>query len=494
MPANNTEYVPPVFEVYSVYGRQYRKAVIDPPWSHGLRRKGDKSEQKNKAAKPSSEPELQAPKVESKPDKPSTGNETKSQPTTQKELVVNARSGKPYDVYVGRRHKDIVGSDWKWGNPFAIGRDGDRAEVIEKFEQWILEPEQAELLQEAKQTLAGKVLACWCSPLPCHGDVLARLANSGDESKASQKQPVDGDGYHILQEGPTNFFHRLEVAAESLPFLVGKNGSNLKAIMNDTSTNITVKDAENVLEIRGTSRGNVAEARTRLDISVTLAADKLPGTHFISVPLQDDRVQAKLGEFAEQALALKSSGLDRSILNPPKKLHLTCFVLRLHSPAQLAAAKNILQQATSELQAISSHNPLQLTLKHLAVMGDDVKNANVVYVKVAENEGLDKLKKLCKTLIERLQQADLLSPAEISHQALLDRKGDVAIKFHATVINTKNRLPAQPQRVPIDASLLFARLGGLDLGDITVPALHLSLMQGRTSDGYYPCAQELPLV
>lgn len=32
-------------------------------------------------------------------------------------------------VYIGR------GS--KWGNPFVIGRDGDRAEVITKYERWL---------------------------------------------------------------------------------------------------------------------------------------------------------------------------------------------------------------------------------------------------------------------------------------------------------------------------------------------------------------------
>lgn len=407
--------------------------------------------------------------------------------------MINVRSGKPYDVYIGRRHKDIVGSDWKWGNPFAIGRDGDRAEVIDKFEQWIMEPEQAELLQEARRTLAGKVLGCWCSPLACHGDVLARLANSGgEESKGQKQQAVANDGYHIIQEGPTNFFHRLEVAAESLPFLVGKSGSNLKAIMHDTSTTITVKDTENAIEIRGTSRENVAEARTRLDISVVLAEDKLPYTHFISVPLQNTQTQAKLGEFAEQAIALKVRGMDRSILSPPKKLHLTCFVLRLQSPAQLAAAKDILQQLTPELQAVAA-GPLKLNLKGLAVMGDDAKEANVVYAKVAENEGLAKLKRLCKALIARLQQADLLSPAEISHQNLLDEAGEVSIKFHATVINTKHRQPAQPQRVAVDASPLLEALGGLDLGEFAVPALQLSCMQGRSSEGYYPSALELPL-
>jgi hypothetical protein len=70
----------------------------------------------------------------------------------------------PFDVYIGRPSK--------WGNPFVIGRDGTRDEVIEKYRRWITR--QPALLADIK-TLAGKTLGCWCAPQPCHGDVLAEL-------------------------------------------------------------------------------------------------------------------------------------------------------------------------------------------------------------------------------------------------------------------------------------------------------------------------------
>lgn len=71
-----------------------------------------------------------------------------------------------YDVYIGRPSK--------WGNPFIIWQDGNRAEVIRKYEEWIkTQPELMASLHE----LRGKVLGCWCSPWACHGDVLVRLAN-----------------------------------------------------------------------------------------------------------------------------------------------------------------------------------------------------------------------------------------------------------------------------------------------------------------------------
>lgn len=72
-----------------------------------------------------------------------------------------------YDVYIGRPSK--------WGNPFAIGKHGSRAEVIAKYRAWAT---ASGLDKAAKAELQGKVLGCWCSPHPCHGDVLAEWANT----------------------------------------------------------------------------------------------------------------------------------------------------------------------------------------------------------------------------------------------------------------------------------------------------------------------------
>ena len=75
----------------------------------------------------------------------------------------------PYDVYIGRPSK--------WGNPFQIGVDGNREQVIEKYRKWIKrQPHLLEQLQE----LNGKRLGCWCFPKKCHGDVLVELIESED--------------------------------------------------------------------------------------------------------------------------------------------------------------------------------------------------------------------------------------------------------------------------------------------------------------------------
>jgi hypothetical protein len=82
-------------------------------------------------------------------------------------LIVNCRETSAFDLYVGR--------PTKWGNPFEIGRDGSRADVIRKYERWLVRQPH---LMNALPELRGKVLGCWCSPLPCHAEVLIRLANA----------------------------------------------------------------------------------------------------------------------------------------------------------------------------------------------------------------------------------------------------------------------------------------------------------------------------
>lgn len=58
----------------------------------------------------------------------------------------------------------------RWGNPFTIGDDGDRAQVIGKYAAYYL-PHKPALIADLG-TLKGKALGCWCAPEPCHGDIL----------------------------------------------------------------------------------------------------------------------------------------------------------------------------------------------------------------------------------------------------------------------------------------------------------------------------------
>ena len=92
--------------------------------------------------------------------------------------VLNLRHEELSDaVYVGRAspRRGLVES--AFANPYKIGQDGTRAEVIQKYLSWLLG--RQELLLRLPD-LRGRRLACWCSPEPCHADVLVELVDADE--------------------------------------------------------------------------------------------------------------------------------------------------------------------------------------------------------------------------------------------------------------------------------------------------------------------------
>ena len=88
--------------------------------------------------------------------------------------VVHLRK-EPYDVRIDRLTQ--------WGNPFHIGPDASRDEVIALYKRWATSSQDpaAVWIREHVHELRGKVLGCWCAPSRCHGDVLLEMAEHAHE-------------------------------------------------------------------------------------------------------------------------------------------------------------------------------------------------------------------------------------------------------------------------------------------------------------------------
>jgi len=85
--------------------------------------------------------------------------------------VVNIRKEKA-DVYIGR------GSSF--GNPFVIGKDSDREQVIGKYQVYFYSRLSSdEAFKQQVLALRGKTLGCFCKPKACHGDVIVEYLNGG---------------------------------------------------------------------------------------------------------------------------------------------------------------------------------------------------------------------------------------------------------------------------------------------------------------------------
>lgn len=90
--------------------------------------------------------------------------------------IGNKRKG-DQGIYVGRPNP--------LGNPFVIGRDGEREDVIAKYSEWLnvllQDPDSIQSREIGRLTqLARKqdiTLVCWCCPLACHAEVIRDAIN-----------------------------------------------------------------------------------------------------------------------------------------------------------------------------------------------------------------------------------------------------------------------------------------------------------------------------
>lgn len=76
-------------------------------------------------------------------------------------------------VYIGRAGKGFAGT---FGNPFLLKNEKDRANVLEQYRVYLEDRIKTdENFREQVLSLKDKILVCFCSPKPCHGDILAEM-------------------------------------------------------------------------------------------------------------------------------------------------------------------------------------------------------------------------------------------------------------------------------------------------------------------------------
>jgi len=98
--------------------------------------------------------------------------------------VINIESGEPYNIYIGKKSEE---QDGYFGNPF----DTKVAQMLDVpfTREWSIEmyrnhfeiqiqcnPKFKSRILELK----GKRLGCFCSPLMCHGNIIADYLNNLD--------------------------------------------------------------------------------------------------------------------------------------------------------------------------------------------------------------------------------------------------------------------------------------------------------------------------
>jgi hypothetical protein len=109
--------------------------------------------------------------------------------------VVNIHRGHEFDVYIGRDDDGIT------DELFACPRDIrasviGREEMIRQYRGYVFaNPEIVRACRELK----GLRLGCFCAPEPCHGDVLAEIADT-DFPKAPEQERRSRSTFKPLRE------------------------------------------------------------------------------------------------------------------------------------------------------------------------------------------------------------------------------------------------------------------------------------------------------
>lgn len=87
-------------------------------------------------------------------------------------------------VYIGRRNPlltSLAGYDGYFGNPFAIGKDGDRQTVLGLYRIYFNEKIKNDPEFKSRiEALKNKILVCYCKPEECHGDVIKEYLDQGE--------------------------------------------------------------------------------------------------------------------------------------------------------------------------------------------------------------------------------------------------------------------------------------------------------------------------
>lgn len=303
----------------------------------------------------------------------------------------------------------------------------------------------------------------------------------------------------IRKEGEL-FTYRMHVPSAFFGNIIGKGGQMRTRLQTETGATITVPKQGSTSEdiiIKAEREKAIVSAKTRIDVLVQQAKDKMDYTHFLSIPLTPikDKVKQWQDEITQKYTPENTRGFDPSILLAPEKMHLTVLMLKLFSAQEINKAKELLKQASAQVYDLLGSRSEVVRLQGLDIMNDDPSAADVVYIKVQE-VGDKRLIPVCDHLTKLFYEAGLASSP------------DRALKLHATLVNTRYRRTLSwgeeggddegrggqrgTQRQPFDATDMLRKYGNIDFGQHRLIGIHLSERGRFAADtGFYHCVSSI---
>ena len=186
-----------------------------------------------------------------------------------------------------------------------------------------------------------------------------------------------------------------ECASQFLGFFVGRNGVQRKRLEEETGCTLTIPRPSGVarqctLGITGPTEAAVESCTNRLQILAVSAKQALPPTHFLSLPLSlNASIRDQFSSLREEVIAVgdeESKGFQASMVTATERFHLTLGVMKLFTPADIDAARFLLDQARQEMLTSLYGNSDQAVDREtisIELVSVAVAAASGIYVSVA---------------------------------------------------------------------------------------------------------------
>eukprot|EP00252_Welwitschia_mirabilis_P018980 TRINITY_DN426_c0_g1_i4.p1 TRINITY_DN426_c0_g1~~TRINITY_DN426_c0_g1_i4.p1 ORF type:complete len:489 (-),score=124.25 TRINITY_DN426_c0_g1_i4:391-1857(-) len=187
----------------------------------------------------------------------------------------------------------------------------------------------------------------------------------------------------------------------------------------------------------------------------------------------------------DQSAYSKGSGIEKSMFIKPATFHLTVLMLKLWKKDLVSTAVEVLHKVSPQVNSVLEGRPVAINLRGLELMRGSPAKAHVLYARVNEVGGGERLQIACQTIIEAFKDAGLV----------LEKDASSRLKLHATLMNSRHRR-RRGKKVKkdnsFDARPVIKQYGSKDWGEYVISGAHLSQRFCYDGNGYYQCCASIP--
>lgn len=295
-----------------------------------------------------------------------------------------------------------------------------------------------------------------------------------------------------IEETEVGFKLKLNIPDEFYKFIIGKGGETKKKIENETRTQIRIpkQGIEGDVFIDGRDKKGILSAKMRIDLIIDSAREKIPFTHFLSLPVTGLEMNENFNSFIDSVLwqCKGDRGLEQSIFQNPSKLHMTLGTLTLLDSSEIQTAADLLKKCYQEFIGDALNNePLKIEVRGLEYMNDDPSEVDVLYAKIHED---GRLQMIAEELVNKFSKLGFM------------KKQYDQVKMHITLMNTLFRKDPNDtsavyergqERESFNASGVLKAFEDYYFSIHTLNSIHLSIRYSTSSDGYYKSAAQVQI-